>query len=135
MNFKEYFSQDYVKSLINNESEWIFKRFMIIMILDSISTITALKVKHLCPEINFSESNLLTRCFHETYGPIEGQVRNALFVDVPLYFLISIIMGWYYVSRYGGKRRARILSIAFLVAFALKSFVGNFIGIILCLRI
>lgn len=101
-----------IKSGVNKESKSLFKRLMILMAFDSISTIIFLEFG-----CGF-ESNPKTAWFHEKFGVIFGQLLNVVIVDIPTFALIAGFIGLYheYVQK-KHKKIARALAYGILISY------------------
>lgn len=116
-----------IKSSVNQESKFLFKRLIILMIIDSLSTIILLEFG--CG----IESNPKTAAFHEKFGVIFGQLLNVVIVDIPLFALIAGFIGLYYEYVHNKHRKiARALSYGILIAYG-YIIVGNLWIIYKCL--
>ncbi len=91
------------------ESKFLFKRLIILMIIDALSTIILLDFG--CGV----ETNHITFWFHKKFGVILGQLLNSIMVDIPGYALIAGIIGLYHEHVH--KKIARVLSYAILITF------------------
>lgn len=100
------------KPFVNKESKFLFKYLIILMIIDSISTIIFLEFG--CG----IESNPLTAWFHEKFGVISGQLLNVAIADIPTFALISGFIGLYYSYVHKKHRKiARALTYGILIAY------------------
>ena len=91
------------------ESKFLFKRLIILMIIDALSTIILLDFG--CGV----ETNPITFWFHKKFGVILGQLLNSIIVDIPGGILIAGIIGLYHEHVH--KKIGRVLSYAILITF------------------
>lgn len=100
------------KPFVNKESKFLFKRLIVLMIIDSISTIILLEFG--CG----IESNPITAWFHGKFGVISGQLLNVIIADIPTFALISGFIGLYYAYVHKKhKKIARALAYGILIAY------------------
>ncbi len=104
--------KDLIKPALNPESAFLFKGLVILMIIDSISTIVLLRFG--CGV----ESNPTTAWFHKNFGVIYGQVINAVVADIPLFALIAGIFGyWHGRVHEKHKKIVRAFSCGVLISY------------------
>ena len=116
-----------INSSLNQESKFLFKRLIILMILDAFSTILLLETG--CG----IESNPVTNWFHLKFEVVLGQLLNTPLVDIPGYTLIAGIVGLYYEYTHRNHRKiARVLSYGILISFGYVV-LGNLLIIYNCL--